>query len=343
MPSLTLELGSDSNVGRVRAHNEDAWETVTYSGGELCIVCDGMGGHEAGDLASAIAIRTIAGTVVAGGLGDPREQLFRALERAHEEVLAAAATGTGRPGMGTTAVVALARGGALFLGHVGDSRAYLIRDGLPAQLTRDQTKVQDLIEGGHLDERDAKQHPEAGVLAQAIGMPRGLLPFVTPEETGIPLRAGDAVLLCSDGVYDAFEPAEIAQFVAGRSAAEAARVLVTAAVERDGQDNATAVVAVVHEAVMPRRVAPTVIDGDDRNSRRGWRRSLSMLGAGRPGTMGTRPWSPFAWAALALTLTALGFLAGRVTAARPPPATGGDVDPGRGRATTLPATSTSPD
>jgi serine/threonine protein phosphatase PrpC len=324
MARFSVELGSDSNVGRVREHNEDAWEHVSYSGGDFALVCDGMGGHEAGDLASSIAVRTLTSALVGGAFDDPRELLYRALERAHEEVRAAASAAPGRAGMGTTAVVALLRSGALFLGHVGDSRAYLVRDGVVSLLTRDQTKVQELVDGGLITAGEAKHHPDAGVLAQAIGMARGLSPFVTPEETGIPLRTGDVVVLCSDGVYDALETDEMAALTAQRSARDAARTLVSVAVERDGQDNATAVVAAIREAPEDRAVPPTVVDAPlargARPRRTPARRSPPPGGSARP--VG-RP-STLTWVALIAFFAGLAFLAGRVTAAR---STGGPGGP----------------
>ena len=113
---------------------------------------------------------------------------------------------------------------------------------------------------GLLTEAAAKSHPDAGVLVQAIGQPRGLVPFVTPEATGIPVRAGDVVVLCTDGVYDALAPQEFATLTACRTAERAAETLVTVAVERDGQDNATAVVAVLRANAGGRAEMPTVED-----------------------------------------------------------------------------------
>ncbi|MBN2193839.1 MAG: serine/threonine-protein phosphatase [Polyangiaceae bacterium] len=350
MATLVIEHGSDSNVGRVREHNEDAWETVSYSGGDLLIVCDGMGGHEAGDVASAVASRTIAATIVGAGFSDPRAQIFRALERAHQEVLTAASAVPGHAGMGTTAVVGLVRAGALFLGHVGDSRAYLVRDGVVSQLTRDQTKVQELVDNGLIAETDAKHHPDAGVLAQAIGMPRGLLPFVTPEETGIPLRGGDLIVLCSDGVYDAFDAREITPLTANRSARDAARTLVKVAVERDGQDNATAVVAVAREAPESRGVAPTVIGGPAEPGgpgRSGRPRTITDRGSFLP--VPRPPLTTAAWIALLALFVVVAFVAGRATAgrnaapARPlPSASGNAKGTGGSRAVTVTRTETEP-
>ena len=257
---MRTEVGFDSNVGRVREHNEDACDAIHFSGGDVLIVCDGMGGHAAGDVAAAIARSTISAGIVENAFDDPRELLFRAIEAAHERVLAAARGSGAHSGMGTTAVVALIRKGALYLGHVGDSRAYLVRGSQVSQLTRDQTRVQEMVDGGFITEEAAKSHPDAGVLAQAVGQPRGLIPYVTPDEGGIGLQIGDRLVLCSDGVYDSMAPDDFRQLTADRSATEGAQVLVHTAVERDGQDNATAVVAIIHAEQAQRPVPTTMAD-----------------------------------------------------------------------------------
>ncbi len=279
--TIRIEFGSDTNVGRVREHNEDALEAIHFGGGDVLIVCDGMGGHAAGDVASRIACSTIAAALVDNQFDDPRELIFRALESAHQRVLAAAEA-SGHAGMGTTAVVALIRTGALFLGHVGDSRAYLVRSGKVSQLTRDQTKVQAMVDQGLLSDQEAKSHPDAGVLAQAIGQPRGLLPFVTPDDGGIVLLPGDVLLLCSDGVYDSLHDQDILALAALRTPEEAAHWLVTTAVDRDGQDNASAVVGFVRADAGRRAVPPTVVEQSRLAPRltdpdgRGWASTLAV-------------------------------------------------------------------
>jgi protein phosphatase len=305
---MPVEFGSSSNVGRVREHNEDAFEYLHFSRGDACIVCDGMGGHAAGDVASNIARATIAAALVKDGYPDPRELIYRALEAAHEKVLSVASGSDARSGMGTTAVVALLRADALFVGHVGDSRAYLVRDGLTSQLTRDQTRVQAMVDGGLLTEEAAKSHPDAGVLVQAIGQPRGLMPFVTPEPAGIPIRAGDVVVLCTDGVYDALANQEFATLTACRTAERAAESLVTVAVERDGQDNATAVVAILRAEASGRAEMATVEDFAPLKAGVGWTEGAAAVGGPR------RHAVLWALAALLVLLgVAAAFLAGRAT------------------------------
>jgi hypothetical protein len=145
-------------------------------------------------------------------------------------------------------VVALIRDAQMYVGNVGDSRAYLVRGGQVKMLSVDQTKVQAMVDKGILTLEEAKKHPEAGVLSQAIGQKNKIEPYVDPETTGIALELGDVVLLCSDGVYDCMDADLIARLSTSGTAEEAACALVEYATANDGKDNATAVVARVISA-----------------------------------------------------------------------------------------------
>jgi serine/threonine protein phosphatase PrpC len=223
-------------------------------------------------------------------------------------VLSTASGSEARSGMGTTAVVALVRSDALYVGHVGDSRAYLVRDGLVSQLTRDQTRVQKMVDEGLLTEEAAKSHPDAGVLSQAIGQPRGLVPYVTPEPGGIPLLMGDVIILCTDGVYDALAHHEFAALTTFRTAARAAETLVEVAVERDGQDNATAVVGVLRAQAGGRAEMPTIEDIGPLAARRSW---IGRVAARRGPAQHWLWWS--LGAILIALAAAMAFVAGRFT------------------------------
>jgi len=240
--TMKLDLGAHTDTGKVREKNEDSYGFAETPNVCLFVVCDGMGGHAGGQIASRVACSTIVQEVMKAEMDDPRELLYRAVEAAHRAVLQEAKKLPEVKGMGTTAVVGLIQRNNLYLGHVGDSRAYRIRRGQQKQLTTDQTRVQRMVEQGILSEAEAKTHPDAGVLVQAIGQEKGIKPFVTPEETGIALEKGDVIVLCSDGVYDCTGDGEIAEMVGGRDAADAARHVVRVTTERDGKDNATAVV-----------------------------------------------------------------------------------------------------
>ena len=251
-----LELGTATDVGKVREHNEDAFAVVQAEEGEALIVCDGMGGHAAGDVASNAARAAFASSVLERGDEDPRERIYHSMEAAHEHVLELAHAGPDRAGMGTTCVVAfVSKTGDAYIGNVGDSRAYLIRDGTVQRLSLDHTRVQKMVDGGILNEQEAAAHPDAGVLTQALGQKRGVEPFV--REDAVDLRAGDALVLCSDGVYDCMSDSDLVTYATNGTAQQAANTLVRVATERDGNDNATVIVARMPAAAAP--VAKTVV------------------------------------------------------------------------------------
>ncbi len=246
--ALTIDLGGATDVGRVRELNEDSHEFVHASAGEVLVLCDGMGGHASGEVASRVACDQLVTNLLTLRLPDARELIYRAVERAHAEVRAIAQRDEAKRGMGTTCVVALIRNGALWFGNVGDSRLYLLRGGVVKQLSVDQTKVQALVARGIITSEAAATHPDAGVLSQAIGQSKEIEPYVVSEERGFPLQAGDVLLLCSDGVYDCLKPEDFTRFLAPQAASDAARLIVKEATARDGKDNASAIVARVRAA-----------------------------------------------------------------------------------------------
>lgn len=264
---LELDIGAATDPGKVRDHNEDYFTTARFANGDLLVVCDGMGGHAAGDVASRIACSTIVASILPLGRPDPRDLLYDAAERAHEAVLAAAREAPGREGMGTTCVVAMVRNGQMYVGNVGDSRAYLLRAGEVRQVSIDHTKVKAMQDKGILSPEEAKTHPEAGVLYQAIGQKSGITPYVDKQPAGFELRAGDVVVLCSDGVYECMDDPTWVRLTSAGTAEEVAHTLIDYAITHDGKDNATAVVARAlqgsRRALGSSGVAATVIDDGD--------------------------------------------------------------------------------
>jgi len=251
---MQLHVHGISDVGRERQQNEDRLHTERLGDGSwLLVVCDGMGGHEAGNVASEVATRRIAGQV-AGRLGDPSPArvLWDALVSANDAVREQAAL-RGVPSMGTTAVVGWVVGGDLWCGWVGDSRLYHYREGELETRTEDHTRVQKMVEMQILSEEEARHHPEAHVLTQALGggaeSQAGFRPSVWGEPS--PLLPGDALILCSDGLYDLVPDAEIYPLVADLPVERAVAQLVETANARGGHDNVTVVVASAGEAVLP--------------------------------------------------------------------------------------------
>lgn len=234
---VEIDAAGASDVGRVRSRNEDAYLVGT----RVFAVADGLGGHAAGDLASATAIEPLSELDAHPPDDALVATLNTAVRDAHERVRAVAAEDPGaRRGMGTTLTAAGVDGDELVLAHVGDSRCYLLRDGALTQRTRDHTPVQEAIDAGRLDPRDAGAHPARHVLAQAVGLDDGIS---VDNRGGLTLEAGDTVLLCSDGLTEMVADSAIADILGrGDDAETATRTLVDAALRAGGVDNVTTVV-----------------------------------------------------------------------------------------------------
>jgi protein phosphatase len=234
---VPLDVGSFTDVGRVRDHNEDALLTVEADQQPLLVaVADGMGGHNAGEVASAIAIESL-GRFFQDGSAD----LAGAVEHANEAIWDAASADVDKEGMGTTLVCALvAESGEVTVANVGDSRAYAVGGGEARQVTVDHTWVTDQVRSGQLSEAEASRSPYRHLLTRSLGATPRVKVDVFSE---LQLRLGEALVLCSDGVTTYLEPTDLAQVLSqSRTAQQAAERLVKLAVRRGGADNATAVV-----------------------------------------------------------------------------------------------------
>lgn len=224
--------GSRTEIGNVREHNEDSLTVLP----PLFAVADGMGGHEAGEVASEITINTL--NDLAPQSADA-EALARAVVAANLNVIKAPSQGVGREGMGTTLTAAILEKERLVIAQVGDSRAYLLHNGSLQQLTRDHSLMADMIEAGQLTEAEARVHPNRSVITRAIGSD----PHMQPDLYELNVETGDRLLLCSDGICGMIEDHEIASIMRqAPSAQSCADQLVEAALAAGGFDNTTAVV-----------------------------------------------------------------------------------------------------
>lgn len=244
---VPLSVAIQTDVGRVRSNNEDSNGHAWLKDGSLFVmVADGMGGHEAGEVASSLAVQVVEDVVGRDPAGDPRERLYNALLEANDAILDEGRRG-GKGGMGTTSVCAILRGREVHVALVGDSRLYQFRRGHLVWRTIDHTRVQMLIDTGEITEEEARVHPEAGMLTRALGHQRMAdgRPLV-PDVIGEPLAIedGDGLVLCSDGLHDLIEDWEIGRLVAGKDGDEAAQALVELACERGGHDNVTVAVVI---------------------------------------------------------------------------------------------------
>ena len=230
---------ADTNTGRKRRHNEDAF----VSEPPLFAVADGMGGAQAGEVASAIAANTLLEDARGSGAGGAAHVVeliqtanLRVYERAHEDATAS--------GMGTTMTVArVEEGGMVVIGHVGDSRAYVLRDGTLEQLTDDHSLVAELVRRGELSPEEAEVHPQRSVITRALGTD----PSVDVDAFSFQARPGDIFLLCSDGLTSMVDVDTVAGILDRNrdNLAAAARALIKAANDRGGEDNITTVLFAV--------------------------------------------------------------------------------------------------
>ncbi len=230
-----------TDAGMVREHNEDA---ITWNAEQgWAVLADGMGGHNAGEVASAIAVETISEQL--GGLSGDADALVlqQAVEMAHRQIHQQAATQPQLQAMGTTVVALRLQGQTLQYAHVGDSRLYRLRHGELVQLTRDHSLVQELIDEGMLSAEQARSSGQRNVITRALGLEA--MVEVALGEDGV--LDGDSYLLCSDGLSDRLHDEEIAAIMGGEALPEVARSLVDAANARGGEDNISVIVIRVWE------------------------------------------------------------------------------------------------
>jgi PPM family protein phosphatase len=255
-----------SDIGLHRKTNEDTYVVRP----PLYAVCDGMGGAQAGEVASGLAAETLAREVAAG------RSLGEAAEAANSAVFARASRNAEQSGMGTTLTALLLGADEARFAHIGDSRAYLLRDERLSQLTDDHSLVGEMVREGRLTPQEAAVHPHRSILSRALGTE----PSAQVDEFAVDLRAGDVLLLCTDGLCGVVDEEELRRHLARPDPAEAARHLIQEARKQGGPDNITAVVLRLededaaeeaHEAVTQVQAAPlasdTVAPSDDTTAR----------------------------------------------------------------------------
>ena len=221
-----------TDVGCVREHNEDSFIAAT----PLFVVADGMGGHEAGEVASEIAINTLLEKAPSSPDGDA---LANAVKAANIAIISAAANGIGRPGMGTTMTAAQVFGDQLVIAQVGDSRAYLLHEGTLQRVTRDHSLVADLVEQGRITEEEARVHPQRSVITRALGSDA----TVEPDIYILRVSPGDRLLLCSDGLSGMVQDSGIANIMRSNAdPQDCCDALIREALAAGGLDNVTCVV-----------------------------------------------------------------------------------------------------
>jgi serine/threonine protein phosphatase PrpC len=235
-----------SEIGHARENNEDKFdfyepdeEPLLAARGSVYLVCDGMGGHNAGQIASELAAKQFLHAYYHLG-GTAQEAARQAILQAHHYIAEMASKVPSRYGMGTTLTALILKQDEGILAHVGDSRCYRLREGVFEQLSRDHTLVARLVEQGIITPEQAKYHPQRNVIRQAVGVADPSEPLEPDIET-FALQAGDLYLLCSDGLTDMVDDAEIEAILRDEPPTRAAWRLVDRALANGGRDNITVV------------------------------------------------------------------------------------------------------
>jgi PPM family protein phosphatase len=272
--TASLHIAAVTHPGMSGKQNEDRHAVSSYRMSEtdptrsvFAIVSDGIGGHLAGEVAAEMAVETISHMVSQSDGRRPLEVIDNAIQVTSDAIAARAKDNTQRLGMGTTCACAWIIGNRLFTASVGDSRIYLLRNRVLMQLTVDHTWVQEAMEKGILDPQNIRNHPNQHVIRRYLGSPKTpqadtrlrLAKNETDTQSrsnqGLRLQPGDLLLLCSDGLTDVVEDAEIEPAVRGLDLQVAAQALLDLAVGRNAQDNITVVLLLVPWQNLPNNQA----------------------------------------------------------------------------------------
>jgi len=250
--ACVVEASVLSETGPHRQSNEDCGRVVQPSGGDqaarkgvLAIVADGMGGHEGGEVASEMATRIVGDTYISSR-HKPEDALVEAFQAANREIFDLSRRHTQLAGMGTTCTAVAVVDGVAYSAHVGDSRAYLVRNGQIYRMTEDHSATMQMVKQGLITLAEARTHENRNVILRAVGTHEEI--EVATWDVPFTLRPGDRLVLCSDGLHDVLEDSEICRLAAAVRAEAACRQMLTLAVDRKCTDNVTVAVIVVHDA-----------------------------------------------------------------------------------------------
>jgi PPM family protein phosphatase len=247
---LHLEFAAVSDVGRVRRDNQDSG----YAGPHLLVIADGVGGAARGDIASSAAVDAIKKLDVPPG-DDALSALSATIHLAHDRLAEIVEAHPELEGTSTTVTAAVFDGTDLQMGHVGDSRGYLLRDGELRGLTTDHTLVQSLVDEGRITEQEARVHPHRNLILKAVDG----VHEPEPDLFSVPMETGDRVLLCSDGCSGVLDPSAMAELLGAGPLDDAATALVRAALEAGSSDNVTVVLAEVLDGGASESASSTVV------------------------------------------------------------------------------------
>lgn len=247
-----VRFAAKTDLGRVRENNEDKFDfyevdspTLLATRGCLYAVADGMGGHAAGQIASELALKSVIAHYYDSPNDDIPSSILEAISEANETVHNVAQMVPGRENMGTTLTMAVFAEDRVYVGQVGDSRAYLVREGEIRQVTFDHSWVAEQVRIGVLTQEEAEVHPHRNIITRSIGT----LPTVDPDVFIEQARPGDVWVLCSDGLTGHVSEGDILQIAARHTPSEVARQLIELASARGGRDNITVFVIAICDLV----------------------------------------------------------------------------------------------
>lgn len=232
-------IGFISDMGKKRGINEDYVDYLLSDEFQLYIVADGMGGHNAGEVASRMAVETVKGFISDNWNKYDCETLLRyAIAEANKRIIDHAGGNITLMGMGTTIIAALAAGSTVYVANVGDSAGFLLKEGEISKITKDHSLVQELVDIGSITEEEALTHPRRNIITRAIGASENL----EADIFKIPNKKENKFLLCSDGLINEVSKDEIRDVLMKYNNRDAAEKLVLLANEREGRDNITVLV-----------------------------------------------------------------------------------------------------
>ncbi len=242
---MVLDVYGASDIGRVRSLNEDSFCIYGLETGQadgFCVLSDGMGGHNAGEVASQKTVQFVAETLMEAETDAKNEaapaKIGRAVHRANQKIYQMAGENQTQKGMGATLVLAVIEKDEAYIANVGDSRAYAVRNHEIMQITKDHSVVEEMVANGCLTREEAKNHPQRNMITRAIGTD----PAVEADVFEYDFLPGDCLLLCSDGLSGMLEDTEILSILEqDTSAKQTVTALIDAANERGGRDNITAI------------------------------------------------------------------------------------------------------
>lgn len=239
---IILDIGVKTDAGRIRDNNQDAYYLPLDEERPLFIIADGMGGHKAGEIASNLAIEIISDNFSKSSNSehmeedDIKDKIFSSIDEANDKIYKKAMEEENCSGMGTTVTLAYIANKNLYIGHVGDSRAYIFKDGNLSQVTEDHSLVEELIKNGSISKEEARHHPQRNIITRAVGTSKKIV----ADLITLPKNKTEILLLCTDGLTNMLDDEEIKKsLINSENMQQVCEDLVQLSNDKGGYDNIT--------------------------------------------------------------------------------------------------------